>query len=254
MGGDRRAFVVTGATGNLGEPIARRLVDRGDGVLLVGRDESKLRSLCQRLGLGDSAYWAGDMLLPEEADAAAAYACAQHGRLDGLIHLVGSFHMGTPATVAASDLYGELFRSNVLSAVTATASVLPRLDGGGYLVYLSSLLAEEPMAGSAPYAAAKAALHAWVRALSREVKDGNVHANVVVTSRIDTPARRALFPGADFSTWVPADDLAALVAMLTSPAAAGVHGAVIRACGTFALEMPGAGAGRGPATTTGGRP
>ena len=75
------------------------------------------------------------------------------------------------------------------------------------------------MPASAPYAAAKAALHAWVRALSREVKDRGVHANVIMTSRIDTPARRALFPDADYSTWVSGDDLAAL-ASLTSRAAA----------------------------------
>jgi 3-oxoacyl-[acyl-carrier protein] reductase len=183
-------------------------------------------------------YRSSDVLEPGESSAAAEQAHERFGRLDGLVHLVGAFHVGTPASIVAPDLYLDLYRSNVLSAVTSTAAVLPHLDGGGYLVYLSSLLAEQPMAASAPYAAAKAALHAWVRALSREVKDRGVHANVVVTSRIDTPARRAQFRGADFSTWVRGDDLAALVATLTSPAAAALHGGIVHAVGTFGFEPP----------------
>ena len=65
-----------------------------------------------------------------------------------------------------------------------------------------------------------------------------MHANVVVTSRIDTPARRALFPGADYSTWVRGDDLAALIASLTSRAAAALHGGIVHAVGTFGFEPP----------------
>ncbi len=234
-----KAFLITGATGNLGEYVARHLLARGDQVLLSGRDEPRLRDLSLRLGApADVAFRAGDVLEPGEASAAAAQAVDRFGRLDGLVHLIGAFHVGTPASVVAPDLYLDLYRSNVLSAVTSTAAVLPHLEGSGYLVYISSLLAEQPMAASAPYASAKAALHAWVRALSREVKDRGVHANVVVTSRIDTPARRALFPGADYSTWVRGDDLAALIASLTSPAAAALHGGIVHAVGTFGFEPP----------------
>jgi NAD(P)-dependent dehydrogenase (short-subunit alcohol dehydrogenase family) len=234
-----RTFLLTGATGNLGAYVARHLLARGDRVLLSARDERRLQDLRETLGTPDSvACHAGDVLAPAEAAAAADLARDRFGRLDGLVHLVGSFHVGTPAIVAAPELYLELYRSNVVSAVNCTAAVLPHLDGGGHLVYLSSLLAEEPMARSGAYAAAKAALHAWVRALSREVKDRGVHANVVVTSRIDTPARREQFPDADFSTWVGADDLAALIAALTSPAGAALHGGIVHAVGTFAFEPP----------------
>jgi NAD(P)-dependent dehydrogenase (short-subunit alcohol dehydrogenase family) len=234
-----RAFVLTGATGHLGEYVARHLVARGDHVMLGGRDEGRLRALHDRLdGAAATAFCTADVLEPAEADTAAARARERFGRLDGLVHLVGAFHVGTPASLVAPNVYLDLYRSNVLSAVASTAAVLPHLDAGGYLVYLSSLLAEQPMAAAAPYAAAKSALHAWVRALSREVKERGVHANVIVTSRIDTPARRAQFPGADYSTWVRGDDLAALVAALTSPAAAALHGAIVPAVGTFALEPP----------------
>jgi NAD(P)-dependent dehydrogenase (short-subunit alcohol dehydrogenase family) len=236
-----RTFMVTGATGNLGEYVAQHLLGRGDRLMLVGRDAVRLVELGERLGTADRvAHRVADVLDPAEAVAAADDAHERFGRLDGLVHLVGAFHIGRPASAVDPELCVDLYRSNVVSAMTSTAAVLRHLGSEGYLVYLSSLLAEEPMAASGPYSAAKAALHAWVRALSREVKDRGVHANIVVTSRIDTPARRAEFPGADHSTWVPGEDLAALVGVLTSPAAAALHGSVVHAAGTFALDPPAA--------------
>jgi hypothetical protein len=105
-----------------------------------------------------------------------------------------------------------------------------------------------------PYAASKAALAAWVRALSREVKDRGVHANMIMTTLIDSPKTRGEHPGADYSQWVPVDDVAEMVAFLTSDAAGSMYGSVVPLLGKFALDAPAGAIVMGPPPGVGGPP
>lgn len=241
-----QVFVVTGATGGLGEAVARRLLARGDRLLLTGRDGDRLDDLRSRLGSADTETFTGDVSVVAEAEAAAARARDRFGRVDGLVHLVGSFHAGDLAVLADPDVYIDQYRANVVSAAVATRGVLRQMDDGGYLVYISSLLALEPTPAVGPYAAAKAALLAWVKSTAREVMARGVHANAIVTTFVDTPKRRLQMPGADRSLWIPMDEVSEVIAFLTSPMAGALHGSVVPVYGRFAFQIPGGGPPAGP--------
>jgi 3-oxoacyl-[acyl-carrier protein] reductase len=143
-----------------------------------------------------------------------------------------------------------LFRVCFLSAVYATQAVLPRLTDGGRLVYFGSPLVTEPMPGLGCYAASKAALLSWMRALAHEVKHDGVHANAVVFPMADSPRARRERPHVDFDQAVTPELVARVVGFLTSDAADGLYGSLVPVLGKFGFTTPLAG-GPPPGVTKG---
>jgi NAD(P)-dependent dehydrogenase (short-subunit alcohol dehydrogenase family) len=252
--GEDRTLIITGATGGVGQTVARRLLDRGDRLLLVARGEDRLASVREALGSDRCTTFVADVTEPAQADAAVAEGFERFGSVDGLVHLVGTF-AARPVFIAEPDLYLDLFKSNVLSAAVMTRALLPRLKGPAYLVFLSSLLGSQPMFAMAPYAAAKAGLTAWAQALAREVKDMEIHANVIVGGLFDTELTRALEYEADRSaTEVTPEQVSEVIAFLTSPGASAIHGGTIACWGRLALDPPQAVLARAAAQAAAGGP
>jgi len=77
------------------------------------------------------------------------------------------------------------------------------------------------------YAVAKAGVIILTQALAEEVKNAGINVNVILPSIIDTPRNRSENPNADFSKWVPPEQLAEIILFLCSDAASALHGATI---------------------------
>ncbi|MEU1277176.1 SDR family oxidoreductase [Streptomyces sp. NPDC005805] len=255
-----RTLLVTGATGRLGEATVRALAERGDRLLLTGRNTTRLAELARTAaasgGPGEVGVLAADTTRPGDAQRAAAEAVARYGSLHGLVHLVGGFAVG-PLMLTEVAGYEELLRANLLSAVVATQAVLPHLTEGGRLVYFGTPLADEPLAGMSAYAASKAALVTWMRAVSHEVKGRGIHANAISLTLVETPELRKELPHVDPSLTVEAELVARAVRFLTGPESDGMYGSVVPVVGRFGFTSalaggppPGAG---GPPPGAGGR-
>ena len=81
---DTRTLMITGATGGAGEIVARRLLARGDRLLLIGRDPDRLDELERELDAGDRVVtFAGGLSDPAQADAAVALGIERFGALEG---------------------------------------------------------------------------------------------------------------------------------------------------------------------------
>ncbi len=231
---EAQALLITGATGPMAEASVRLLSERGDRLLLTGRNTARLEELEKSY---DVETLTVDVTKPLGARHAAEVAKDRLGRLDGLVHLVGSFQMGSVERTTATE-YEWLLSANFLSAVRTTQAVLSQLDGGGRLVYVGSVLASEPLPGFGAYAASKAALLAWVRALSHEVKHRGIHANAVMMTMADTPDARRTRPHVDFSQAVTPEVVARTIGFLTSEAADGLYGSIVPVLGRTGGSPP----------------
>jgi NAD(P)-dependent dehydrogenase (short-subunit alcohol dehydrogenase family) len=122
--------------------------------------------------------------------------------------------------------FEAMFALNLRPTYLVTQAALPRLvaAGGGGIVCVSSLAAVEPWAGGSGYAASKAAVAAFARAVAREHADDGVRCNVIMPSMIDTPANRAASPGAKM---VPPQQIAEVIRFLCSDESASVNGAIV---------------------------
>ncbi len=157
---------VIGASGALGSIISRELAKRGAKVLLVGRNEERLREV----RIDDATIVVADLTDATAGDVIVDAANETHGRLDGVINAAGVVAFGTLADTDDA-IIEELFMTNVIGPLFVLRRVTPLLvEAKGFVVNISAVVAEKPMAGMAAYSATKAALTAADHAMGRELR------------------------------------------------------------------------------------
>ncbi len=217
-----QVIVVTGAAGNLGRTVARRLHSAGAACLLLDRAE------LGAFGEGSLAIGGVDLTNNAQVSAALQQAKTRFGRIDGLVATVGGFEGGTAVQETAWETWERMLDVNLKTAVTACHAVIPYLtQEGGRIITIGARPGISSVAGLAPYAASKAAVIRLTESIALEQRDRNITANCIAPSTIDTPQNRAAMPGAAFQNWVLPDDVAELALFLLSPAARAISGAVI---------------------------
>jgi NAD(P)-dependent dehydrogenase (short-subunit alcohol dehydrogenase family) len=220
-----RVLAVAGGAGNLGPTVVRRLVDAGALLSVAGRDAGPLETL--RGDLGASVEPAVvDLLDPQGARQWADGLAERHGRVDGLIHLVGGWRGGTAiedAPLEDWDFLSGLLVRTLQHATQAFASHL-LASGRGRFVLISAGQAQAPTHPNAVYAAAKAASETWTLAFADRFRGTGSTANIVVVGAIVTPAMRSESPEKDFSTFTPAEEIAEAIAYLCSDEASSMNG------------------------------
>ena len=148
--------------------------------------------------------------------------------LRALVNIVGGFAAGQPVVDTPLADFEAQFTLNVRPTYLVTQAALPALvaAGGGAIVCFGSAAALSPWAGGSGYAAAKAAVIAFARAVAKEHEGDGVRCNVIAPSMIDTPANRAASPDA-IDRMVPPERIAAVVRYLCGDESAALNGAVL---------------------------
>ena len=140
------------------------------------------------------------------------------------------------------ERWQEDTRTLLEGAYLTIQAVLPlmRAAGWGRIVNVSSSLAEDGMAGGAPYTAAKAGLHGLTRTLAKELAPAGILANVVMPGLTLTERARRAIPGevldgeaarTPTGRLTAPEEVAALVVFLGSAANGHVNGENIRVTG-----------------------
>ena len=163
------SIVVVGASGGLGRQIAQQLVDCGARLTLVARDRKAL----DELGF-DAPVVAADIRDADAGRAIVDAAVSARGRIDGLVNAAGVVAFGSLADTG-DDVIEDLFLTNVLGPLWLMRAAIPALtESRGFIANISAVVAEQPLAGMAAYAASKAALTAADRALTRELRAAGI--------------------------------------------------------------------------------
>ncbi len=220
-----RVIAVAGAGGNLGPTVVRRLASARATLELGSRDKAPLDALSADLEIeADNA--SVDLLDPGSARSWVDAIVARHGRVDGLVHLVGGWRGGKPIEEAPLEDWDILHGLLIRTVQHTTQAFAPQLvaSGRGRFVLVSSSQAQAPTHTNAAYAAAKAGAEAWTLALADRFRGSGATANIVVVGAIVTPAMREETPDKDFSTFTSAEEIAEAVAYLCSGEAASMNG------------------------------
>ncbi len=221
----------TGGAGGLGSKVTTALVRRGARVTVPVYQRKEADRLLADLGPMASHVVLVQCDLREET--AVAEMIAGMPRLDALVHLVGGFAMG-PTVDFTLEHYREQVDLNLTITFLAVKHALRRMQTGGYgrIVTVASRAALEPSANAAVYAACKAGVLAFTRAVADETRGTNLTANCVLPSIIDTPANRAAMGEADAAKWVKPERLAETIAFLASEEAGDLRGSAITVYGS----------------------
>ena len=233
-----RLVVVTGAAGTAGRPVTRALAGAGARVVAVGQSPERLSELVAQIpGLTVEIADLGD---PSSVLQLARRIHGDHGPVDGIVHLVGGFRGG--ATFGANTSADWRFLDNGLIQTLRHVTLAFHDDlvasPAGRAVIVSGTAVDAPSAGSANYAAAKAAAEAWMRALAdsfRRFQSGRKDnplpqtsaAVILVVKALVDDAMREAAPERKFPGFTDVQELAGRIVALWSADAAELNGARI---------------------------
>jgi NAD(P)-dependent dehydrogenase (short-subunit alcohol dehydrogenase family) len=214
-------LLVAGGTGVLGTAVVHELLDAGHAIAatwIVPEERERLASLPVELV-------EADLFDPGAAEAAVAAV----EDLEAVVDLVGGYSSGPRVHETDLEDFERVVRLNLTPAFTLARAAMPRMmeRGGGAFVGASARPALRPFPGAAGYITAKAALLAFIRVLDAEYRGHGIRCNAILPSVIDTPANREAEPDADWSRWVPPEEIAKVVRFLVSEDSQPTSGAAI---------------------------
>jgi len=223
---DGSVVLVTGATGALGSAVANSLAGWGATVAAADVVPPDDEDALLEPGPGIE-FYEGDFTDEADVERVVDAVVDDHGRLDGLCNIAGTWRGGDPLHETDVEEFDVLFDVNLKTMFLATKHAVPHLrETGGAVVSVSARSSLEGGTGDGPYRASKAGVRLLTETVAEE-NLGAVRANAVMPSVIDTPMNREMMPGADHDEWVDPIEIAGVAAFLLSDAAAPTSGAAV---------------------------
>ncbi len=238
-----KVALVTGASQGIGESIAKALAAAGAHVVVAARREDKAAEVARAIGeVGGSAEALGlDVTEPASVSAAFKAVVEKHGKLDILVNNAGITDDGLVLRmskeswdkVIATDLTG------VFLCAQEAAKTMLKKRVQGRIVNITSVVGLMGNAGQTNYAAAKAGVVGFTKALAREIGSRGVTVNAIAPGYVETSMtdvlsedqRKALVGQIVLGRLGTGDDVAAAVLYLASDAAAYVTGTCLNVSG-----------------------
>lgn len=192
-----RTALVTGAAGGIGSAICAALIEQGQRVALVDRDEAALGLLATRLG-GDTCTLALDVTdavrvapLPELLPEA-------FREVDLLVNNAGHDVGGRKRFDEGSvDDWADIVQTNLIGLMRVTHSLLPGMvrRNRGDIVNIGSISALRLVPDQAPYSASKAGVHMLTDIIRGELADTGVRVTEILPGLTRTGIVRSRYRG-----------------------------------------------------------
>src|SRR5687767_1034277 len=232
-----KVAIVTGASRGIGRAIAETLASRGALVIAVARGDNAAAT-------ATAIQAAGGRCEPAAVDVNDAAAVAtlvaatleRHARVDILVNNAGIARDQLMLRMKRDD-WDQVIATNLTSAFTCVQAVLRPMikQRSGRIISISSVVGQMGNAGQANYAASKAGLIGFSKAMAREVASRNITVNVVTPGLVETDMTKAITDKAqaDWASAIPLGrlgtprDVAAAVCFLASDEAAYITGQVL---------------------------
>jgi len=232
-----RIALVTGASRGIGRAIAMRLAAQGAVVVAAARGENAAGTVQEITDAGGRAETASvDVSDATAIDAVVADTLARHGRIDVLVNNAGIARDQLMLRLKRED-WDLVLATNLTAAFALTQAVLKPMirQKSGRIICISSVVGQSGNAGQANYAASKAGLIGFAKAVAQEVASRNITVNVVAPGLIATDMTRGITEDSR-ETWesrIPLrrlgapEDVAAAVCFLASDEASYITGQVL---------------------------
>jgi NAD(P)-dependent dehydrogenase (short-subunit alcohol dehydrogenase family) len=241
--------LVTGASSGLGRAVAILMSQLGAKLLLVARNQERLKETLGALD-GD-----GHHTVPFDlSDVAAIPAMlteqtASFGKLDGIVHAAGILNT-RPLRVSSPEVFESIYRLNVVAASQLLRAITKRSvvgENGCSVVLVGSVTSNVGAPGLAAYSASKSGLLGLMRSAALELAPSRIRVNAVLPGQFQSPMADQQWKSltdeqvAHIRAMHPlgigqASDVANCVAFLISPAARWVTGSTLAIDGGYTAQ------------------
>ena len=232
-----RVALVTGASRGIGRAIAERLAAQGALVVAAARGEHA-QPVAETIAAAGGTAEAVSLDVTEEGAAARLVASTleRHTRIDILVNNAGIARDQLMLRMKRED-WDAVLATNLTGAFALTQAVLKPMirQHGGRIISISSVVAQRGNAGQANYAASKAGLIGFTKAVALEVASRGITVNVVAPGLIETDMTRTLTDEGreEWASQIPLGrlgtpaDIASAVCFLASDEASYITGHVL---------------------------
>ncbi len=178
-----RTWLVTGASGGIGEAVVRRVAAAGDRVVLVARGE---RVVTAAASLGDHAL----AIQADIAEAASLVRSLARLResipaIDVLVNCAG-VHSGGKVGKLPLDGWQRVISTNLTGVFNTVDACLKLMPDGASIVTVGSVVGRRGFPGDSAYGSAKAGLIGLTRVLAAELAPRRIRANLVAPGLVTT--------------------------------------------------------------------
>ena len=241
-----RVSIVTGGSRGIGRAIALRLASQGSNVAVAARTAAA----CEAVAEEARSY--GVKVLPVEMDVGCPHsvknavdAVQEHfGQIDNLVNNAGITRDGLLLRLK-DKAWDDVLRTDLTGVFLCSRAVLKSMlrRRWGRIVSISSVVGLLGNPGQTNYAAAKAGVHGFTKALAREVASRGITVNAVAPGYVETDmthdlpeeAKRQLEEQIPLNRLGTGDDIAETVSFLLSDEASYITGQVISVDGGMSM-------------------
>lgn len=184
-----KRIVVSGASSGIGAATAELCASLGAKVLLLGRDEIRLKKISTRLIGEGHVVLAIDLTNYDLLEEKLTAVLSSFGPVDGMVHSAG-IEMTRPLKMLKPKNIQEVFEVNVIAGLNL-ARILTKPNNwcadGGSIVYISSIVGEVGQPGKIGYSASKGALLAAAKSMALEFAFKRTRVNCILPAMVRTP-------------------------------------------------------------------
>jgi 3-oxoacyl-[acyl-carrier protein] reductase len=232
-----KVAIVTGASRGIGREVALMLASRGARVVAAARGDHAAGTVSAIGAAGGRAEAASlDVTDSAAVDALVSGTIERHRRIDILVNNAGITRDQLLMRMKRDD-WDQVIATNLTAAFACTQAVIRSMikQRAGRIISISSVVGQVGNPGQSNYAASKAGLIGFSKALAREVASRGITVNVVAPGLIDTDMTKAITEQAqvDWAAQIPLGrlgttaDVAAAVCFLASDEASYITGQVL---------------------------
>lgn len=181
-----KKYMIVGATSGIGQSVAEALSKQGATLILVGRNESKLRELVERFGENNHKYFARDLSEQDSYDDIFKTAVQDGKKIDGLVYCAGIAKIMPVSAIDTVEL-NEIMTVNLYSFILFVRLFSKKkYHEKGSVVGISSISALYPNKCQSLYVASKAAMNAFVQSVAIELAEKNIRINTILPGNVRT--------------------------------------------------------------------
>ena len=213
----KRTAVITGAGQGMGRAIALRFAADGIETLLLGRTESKLRTVADEIAEVGAETSVHALNVTDDAALAALGAELDGTTVDILVNCAGDWLISyLPDTT--NEQLDHILRVNLRAPYILSRTLLPNLrrSDNASIINIGSIVTSISVPTVSAYTAAKVGLKGLTGSLAAELKPDLIRVVMISPGPADTPMRDAASPGIDKSILVQPETIADMVRTVVS--------------------------------------
>jgi NAD(P)-dependent dehydrogenase (short-subunit alcohol dehydrogenase family) len=234
-----KVAVITGGSSGLARESAKRLVEEGAYVFIVGRRQEQLDEAVKLIGRNVTGV-RGDVSNLDDLDRLFDTVKREKGKIDILFASAGKGEAAKLGEITEEHFdagFGLIVRGTLFTVQKA----LPLINDGGSIIMTGSVASVKGFPGFGVYAASKAALRSFARTWLNELKSRNIRVNVLSPGQVDTPDSQRLDKETRemFESLIPRgkmgrpEEIAAVALFLASDESSYVNGVELAVDGGF---------------------